>query len=415
MHVVSSTAVALAAPETFTLDAVEKLNEHLSSALAGLSGVDVELLQDIVNTLAEWIEMLQGVKQRAVEGSAIKSATTAEVQKLLSYMGAADREEQEQKAKAADEVINRMLTEQAEAAKKEKAQEKEEKAMIAKADEMRKKAEAAMEMKIKQQQTDDEARLKTEEHSAAPTYAPTESPTKQPEPEPELEQPIASTVSALSTKIKLLGYNISSLADFYIVEELVRDSIAVQLSLPVTHVVFRDVSRQGRTVTLLMVLMGSAWQAGTQLEVEQVRSTLQSAALVAEISEMANEQGVGWFPQDASAIKVDKIKALQTHTILKTGAYSKKPRTKDTVAEETGLEPVQTWCTGHHGKPFPCTKMRRTDHLTFAQKEYLKRGDKPGVAPKIVSPHNRWNHADPQGLVDVKSWCTQPDGSSAPC
>jgi len=323
-----------------------------------------------------------------------------------------------------------MMKEQAEAAAKEKAQEKQEKAIIAKANEARKKAEVSMELKLKKQEANDETKMKAEQHSQAPTGGPTA-----PAPETQAPTPVVpATVSALSVKLSLVGYNVSSVADFWLVEDSFRESLGVQLSLPTTHIVFRDATREKDKVHLVMVLMGSAWEGGTQLDSDEVRVTLEAPALVAEVAETASKHGLGWFAQDGARIKVDDITELDTHTLLKKGAYKQKIRVKGDIPPEPALKPVSTWCTGENGVPYPCTKSSGSEHLTFAQKEYLKRPDQAvGGGAKgiqysrnsrkgtpVVYPHDRWSagtgsNIDAKKVVDVKSWCTQPDGSSAPC
>jgi len=432
MDQLTAAASVLAAPESFTLDMVQSLKVDLTALLSKLSGKQsaVELVQDSLSNVGEWIEQLNGVNERAIESRSIKSATTTQVNKLLSFMGAAEQAEQEKKAQAADEQINQMMKEQAEAAAKEKAQEKQEKAIIAKANEARKKAEVSMELKLKKQEANDETKMKAEQHSQAPTGGPTA-----PAPETQAPTPVVpATVSALSVKLSLVGYNVSSVADFWLVEDSFRESLGAQLSLPTTHIVFRDATREKDKVHLVMVLMGSAWEGGTQLDSDEVRVTLEAPALVAEVAETASKHGLGWFAQDGARIKVDDITELDTHALLKKGAYKKKIRVKGDIPPEPALKPVSTWCTGENGVPYPCTKSSGSDHLTFAQKEYLNRPDQAvGGGAKgiqyslnsrkgtpVVYPHYRWSagtgsNIDAKKVVDVKSWCTQPDGSSAPC
>ena len=92
-------------------------------------------------------------------------------------------------------------------------------------------------------------------------------------------------------------------------EDSFRESLGVQLSLPTTHIVFRDATREKDTVHLIMVLMGSGWEGGTQLDSNEVRVTLEAPALVAEVAETASKQGLGWFAQDGALIKVQLTKA----------------------------------------------------------------------------------------------------------
>ena len=69
--------------------------------------------------------------------------------------------------------------------------------------------------------------------------------------------------------------------------------------------------------------------------------------------------------------QVDDITELDTHALLKKGAYKKKIRVKGDIPPEPALKPVSTWCTGENGVPYPCTKVQSLPVFFSVAPSYL--------------------------------------------